>query len=191
MVSQLKIFCTVTFTSLSFFLFALVSSPASANETPVESSSQLIPITEQVASLVLGIIRYSRWPEQPQQVDICIVGDVHHAGLLLQSTHYIGDVPVVSQNVSMEQVLSLTTNCHLYYVGHLASKHYSQVYDAVGHSAVITIEEENELCSIGGMFCFFIQNERATFKVNLDAVSRSSVKIHPSVLRLGQHRSAL
>ncbi|MDP4536953.1 YfiR family protein [Alkalimonas collagenimarina] len=190
MTLHLRFFFKITFVSLSILLLTSVSA-VSAKEAPKQQVSQLIPITEQVASLVLGIIRYSRWPEPLQQVDICVVGQVKHAETLLLATHFIGDVPVVSQSTSIEQVLSLTTECHLYYAGHLPSELYKQLYAAVGSSAVITIEEENEHCSIGGMFCFNINNDKATFKVNLDAVSRSSVRIHPSVLRLGQHRSGL
>lgn len=181
----------VVLSSLGLFLLITTGTKVFAASPSVEQAPNLTPISEQVAALVLGIIRYSRWPESPQQVDICVVGDVKHADILLHATHYIGDVPVVSKTVSMEQVLAQTTRCHLYYLGALASGFYSDLYAAVGDSAVITIEEENEQCSIGGMFCFTISDDKATFKINLDAVSRSTVRIHPSVLRLGQHRSGL
>ncbi|MCC5826026.1 YfiR family protein [Alkalimonas sp.] len=164
---------------------------ASAEESRSPHVAPLPPVSEQVANLVLGIIRYSRWPEPLQHVNICVVGNVMHADILLQATHFIGDVPVDSQVLSIEEALAQTSGCHLYYLGYLSGSYYQQLYDAVGNTAVITMEEENEHCSMGGMFCFTVANDKATFKINLDAVSRSTVKVHPSVLRLGQHRGGL
>ncbi len=162
-----------------------------AGETGSQPVIEPTPISEQIAFLVLGIIRYSRWPEAPAQVDVCILGDVQYADMLLQATHFIGEVPVVSQVVTLEQALSEHGLCQVYYLGEASSEVYQLLYQAVGANAVITMEEENEYCSIGGMFCFHVENSKASFKINLDAISRSQVRIHPSVLRLGQYRSNL
>ncbi|MEE2002407.1 YfiR family protein [Alkalimonas sp. MEB108] len=177
----LMLLCCIAFSEASL----------AAEKAASQQTTELAPISEQIAFLVLGIIRYSRWPEAPEQVDVCILGDVQYADILMEATHYIGEVPVVSQVVTLEQALTDHKSCHVYYLGQTSSQVYQQLYQAVGTSAVITMEEENEYCSIGGMFCFNVENSKASFKINLDAISRSKVRIHPSVLRLGQYRSDL
>jgi hypothetical protein len=36
------------------------------------------------------------------------------------------------------------------------------------------------------MFCLGISDEHVGFKVNLDAVARSGIRVHPNVLQLGK-----
>jgi hypothetical protein len=51
---------------------------------------------------------------------------------------------------------------------------------------VLTISEHNPSCTVGSMFCLNVDGERVTFEINLDAVARSGVRVHPNVLGLAR-----
>lgn len=54
-----------------------------------------------------------------------------------------------------------------------------------GHP-VLTIAEHDPSCTAGGMFCLNVDGDRVSFDINLDAVARSGVRVHPNVLNLAR-----
>ncbi len=54
---------------------------------------------------------------------------------------------------------------------------------------VLSIGQGSEFCSDGGMFCLTPDPAGLRFEVNLDAVSRSGLRVHPQVLRLARPRT--
>lgn len=53
---------------------------------------------------------------------------------------------------------------------------------------VLSIGPGSEFCSDGGLFCLSPGPAGLRFEVNLDAVSRSGLRVHPQVLRLARPR---
>ncbi|MCK2827228.1 YfiR family protein, partial [Escherichia coli] len=51
------------------------------------------------------------------------------------------------------------------------------------------IAEQNTECIIGSAFCLIIHNNDVRFAVNLDALSRSGVKVNPDVLMLARKKN--
>ncbi|EOB2354640.1 TPA: YfiR family protein, partial [Escherichia coli] len=49
--------------------------------------------------------------------------------------------------------------------------------------------EQNTECIIGSAFCLIIHNNDVRFAVNLDALSRSGVKVNPDVLMLARKKN--
>jgi hypothetical protein len=43
-------------------------------------------------------------------------------------------------------------------------------------------------CAVGSAFCLQISNDQAGFKVNLDSLARSGVRVHPNVLQLARKK---
>ncbi|STL78088.1 156G surface protein [Escherichia coli] len=54
---------------------------------------------------------------------------------------------------------------------------------------VIINAEQNTECIIGSAFCLIIHNNDVRFAVNLDALSRSGVKVNPDVLMLARKKN--
>ena len=61
---------------------------------------------------------------------------------------------------------------------------------AVAGHPVLTISENDPSCTAGGMFCLNVDGERVSFDINLDAVARSGVRVHPNVLNLARRPGA-
>ena len=55
--------------------------------------------------------------------------------------------------------------------------------------ALLLIAEQNTECIIGSAFCLIIHNNDVRFAVNLDALSRSGVKVNPDVLMLARKKN--
>ncbi|EPV2641374.1 TPA: YfiR family protein, partial [Escherichia coli] len=54
---------------------------------------------------------------------------------------------------------------------------------------LLLIAEQNTECIIGSAFCLIIHNNDVRFAVNLDALSRSGVKVNPDVLMLARKKN--
>jgi len=66
-----------------------------------------------------------------------------------------------------------------------------QLLSAISGQPVLSIGEHQEFCSLGGMFCLDLNDPKGvTFSTNLDAISRSKVRINPQVLRLAERLKA-
>lgn len=142
----------------------------------------------EVAELLLGIIHFSRWPDSAKDLQLCIVGETEHTEFLLSTDLSVGEFVIDTRWVDETHLLSEVNTCQVLYFGHYDTAHINDFYAVLYGNPVLTIDEWNEACRVGGMFCLSYSGDRLGFKVNLDAVGRSQVRIHPGVLRLGQRR---
>lgn len=145
--------------------------------------------SQEVTELILGIIHFSRWPDSLQHLQLCIVGDSAHTEFILNTELEVGGYDIDSKWVDDADLLVDLNSCQVLFFGHYDVRHINNVYEQLYGRAVLTIDELNEHCRVGGMFCLYDNDGKLGFKVNLDAVGRSQVRIHPRVLRLGQRAS--
>jgi hypothetical protein len=138
-----------------------------------------------VAQVVQGIINYARWPQPSQQLNLCIVAPTEYADLLWQNqlaaTLYLIHVQrMLIDNPQLEE------DCQAIYLGKADSEQRRTLFNRVAGKPILTITESSQGCSEGSLFCLKIADEHVGFQVNLDAVARSGIRIHPNVLRLGK-----
>jgi hypothetical protein len=165
-----------------FLGLALISSPLASDDHSNDYQSQ------KVAELILGIIHFSRWPDSVKNLQLCIVGETDHTEFILNTELMVGDYVIDSKWVDDAHLLDETGTCQVLFFGDYDTKQINSFYAQLYGSPVLTIDELNEDCRVGGMFCLHDKEGKLGFKVNLDAVGRSQVRIHPGVLRLGQRR---
>ncbi|AJE36684.1 YfiR family protein [Aeromonas hydrophila] len=60
------------------------------------------------------------------------------------------------------------------------------VLDILSYTRWPTEPSELRLCVADSVFCLQIGKERIRFRVNLDALARSGVRVHPAVLKLAK-----
>lgn len=60
--------------------------------------------------------------------------------------------------------------------------------DFVGRPVMVIAEEDFE-CEGGSMFCLNIRENQVSFRINLDAIARSGIHVHPGVLQLGRRKA--
>jgi len=135
-----------------------------------------------IATMVRGIISFTRWPAQPDPMQFCLLGPTRMTD---------GDLDTLSaggRGVRVTRVpegaASVPASCDTLYLGTVPPQRLSRLI-AQGHERpLLTIAEEDAACRGGTMFCLHVRRSDISFELNLDAVSRSGVTVDPRVLRL-------
>ncbi len=144
---------------------------------------------ESVTQVVLGILSYARWPVEPAQVQLCIVGPTQYTDDLVKGTTQATGRPVTVQRVLADHP-SIATDCNAIYIGRLTHDERTRLFASLIGKPVLSISEGGDQCTVGSLFCLRVADEQVSFEVNLDSVARSGVRIHPSVLQLSRRRPA-
>ncbi|QCP50259.1 YfiR family protein [Trinickia violacea] len=172
---------------------ALAETPASAagpaNDTRgVDTASRADPTTSPrdaaVRQVVLGIISFTHWPTPPARLRLCVTGRPDYASGLVGALQ-AGATPLDVQRIGFDDP-AIGAACDVVYLGDLSVDERQQVRAAVAGHPVLTISEHDSSCTAGSMFCLNVDVERITFDINLDAVARSGVRVHPNVLNLAR-----
>jgi hypothetical protein len=134
--------------------------------------------TEDVGALVGGIISYSRWPTEPRPVRLCLVGSTRYALRMSDAQRIAG------QSILIRSIGATTSpaGCDVVYLGTMRAAARTRLLAATHGQPIVSIIENDLHCRSGAMFC--LEPSRSSFKLNIDAVSRSQVHIDPRVLRI-------
>lgn len=141
-----------------------------------------------VTQVVLGILSYARWPVEPPQLRLCIVGPTQYTDDLVKGTTQATGRPVVVQRLLADHP-DIVKACDAVYIGELSVDERSRLFASLMGHPVLSISEGGDQCTVGSLFCLRVGDEQVSFEVNLDSVARSGVRIHPSVLQLSRRRA--
>ncbi|MDR0245381.1 MAG: YfiR family protein [Burkholderia sp.] len=155
-----------------------IAAAASPANPPVSSHDTT------VRQVVLGIISFTRWPTTPVRLHLCVTGRPDYARGLTDTLE-AGSTQVDVQRVRPDDP-ALGIACDAVYLGTLSNDERTRVRAAVAGHPVLTISEHDPSCTAGGMFCLTVDGDRVSFDINLDAVARSGVRVHPNVLNLAR-----
>ncbi|WP_460148018.1 YfiR family protein [Pseudomonas sp. S2_A02] len=142
-----------------------------------------------VTQVVLGILSYARWPVEPQQLRLCIVGPTEYTDDLVKGTTQATGRPVTVRRLLADNP-AIAGECDAVYIGKLTSDERSRLFASLTGRPVVSISEDGDQCTVGSLFCLRVGDEQVSFEVNLDSVARSGVRIHPSVLQLSRRKPA-
>jgi hypothetical protein len=156
------------------------------SQTPVSMADQR---AQSVTQVVLGILSYARWPVEPAQLRLCIVGPTEYTDDLVKGTTQATGRPVTVRRLLAGNP-SIAGECDAVYIGKLTSDERSQLFASLTGRPVLSISESDDPCTVGSLFCLRVSDEQVSFEVNLDSVARSGVRIHPSVLQLSRRKPA-
>nr|WP_238934008.1 YfiR family protein [Pseudomonas lundensis] len=164
-----------------------MSTPCFAQpETPISLADQRAKAVTQV---VLGILSYARWPVEPAELHLCVVGPTEYTDDLLK-----GATQSTGRSVQVRRLLAnnpaIVSDCNALYLGKLTDEERSTLFQLLNGQPVLSISERDDRCTVGTLFCLRVGDEQVSFEVNLDSVARSGVRIHPSVLQLSRRRAA-
>lgn len=166
---------------------ANAASPASVARPADAASRAGLPISPRdaaVRQVVLGIVSFTHWPTPPARLRLCLIGKTAYAQGLLDAQQ-AGSTPLDVQHIAFDDP-AIGTVCDIVYFGSLSDDEIQRVRAAVADHPVLTISEDNPSCTTGSMFCLNVDDNPITFDINLDAVARSGVRVHPNVLNLSR-----
>lgn len=136
-----------------------------------------------VARTVRAIIEYTRWPTRQDPVVLCVAGPALHSGQL--GGLRLADGRRVERRAVAASAGSLA-GCDVLYLGQLPLAQQRQLTAAVRGRGVLTIAEADPGHASEAMFALTYKPVALSFRLNIDAVSRSGLKIDPRVLRVAQ-----
>ncbi|MFD1561047.1 YfiR family protein [Paraburkholderia silviterrae] len=160
------------------------ASPARAVTATSHADPAISPRDAAVRQVVLGIISFTHWPTPPARLHLCVTGQPDYAHALVD-TLQAGSTPLDVQRLHFDDA-ALGKACEIVYLGNLTDDERQQVSATVAGHPVLTIAEHDPSCTAGSMFCLNVDGNRVTFDINLDAVARSGVRVHPNVLNLAR-----
>ncbi|QVM92054.1 YfiR family protein [Pseudomonas entomophila] len=173
---------------LSLLTAMLLSNGAPAWAGSAASDAQVQQRAKAVTQVVLGILSYARWPAEPNPLRLCLVGPTEYADDLIK-----GNVQNSGHALQVRRLLagdaSVGSGCDAVYIGKLDSTQREQLFKAINGHPVLSISEADDPCTVGSLFCLRVGDQQVAFDVNLDSVTRSGVRIHPSVLQLSRRRA--
>ncbi|MCG8296095.1 YfiR family protein [Pseudomonas entomophila] len=173
---------------LSLLTAMLLSNSAPAWAGSAASDAQVQQRAKAVTQVVLGILSYARWPAEPNPLRLCLVGPTEYADDLIK-----GNVQNSGHALQVRRLLagdaSVSSGCDAVYIGKLDNVQREQLFKAINGHPVLSISEADDPCTVGSLFCLRVGDQQVAFDVNLDSVTRSGVRIHPSVLQLSRRRA--
>lgn len=173
--------------------WALAALVMAAVATPLHAQAGLIPAglplsqdaegrATGTAQIVGSILSYTRWPKMPNPVRLCVIGPARHDGQL--SGKLPGGVAVSRRELPALSP-EIATACDALYIGEIAQSAVRAAVGAVRGRPTLTIAENDPTCRGGAMFCLRFGRE-LSFALNIDAITRSAIRVDPRVLRISR-----
>jgi len=143
---------------------------------------------EAVARVVMSLLSYARWPAERETLRLCVDTSAHYAGKLMEggplSTGRLVDARPVDALAD-----ALAPECDALYIGAMTDALRKKLTTELVGKPVLVITEQDFECEVGSMFCLNIRENQVSFRINLDAIARSGIHVHPGVLQLGRRRT--
>jgi hypothetical protein len=144
--------------------------------------------SEAVARMVMSLLSYARWPAERETLRLCVDTDARYGGKLMEGGSLSTGRLVQARSVD-PLADTLAPECDALYMGAMTDARRKKLTaDLVGKPVLVIVEEDFE-CEVGSMFCLTFRENQVSFRINLDAIARSGIHIHPGVLQLGRRRT--
>lgn len=146
------------------------------------------PTNAAVAQTVNGILSYSRWPggTASRALTLCIIPPVKYAAQLTPDGSAFTGRPLKVLTLPFDS--PLLTQCDALYSGSTTAEQQNDLHQRLEGHAILTIGEQDDACALLNAFCLVITPVHTGFKVNLDTLSRSGVRVNPAVLQLAREK---
>ncbi|MCB9367436.1 MAG: YfiR family protein [Calditrichaeota bacterium] len=142
------------------------------------------------AAFIYNFANFTTWPDSTFEGEhsplvVAILGDDPFGSDLDVAE---SKVTTSGRVLEVERVNSLAAlpSCHILYISRSFSHSMSSIADFAKDRAILTITDVVDACDNGIMICFFSEDNKIRFHVNLDAVEDSKLRVDPRVLKLGR-----
>lgn len=139
----------------------------------------------EVAQVLFGIISYVRWPVARPEVRVCMLGAPRYGAAIV-------DTPASSLGqrirVKVPAAASAASECDVVYLGSLPEGEREHLLAQIIGKPILSVAEPGTSCSVGTMFCLRLSEAQIGFDVNLDAIARSGLRVHPNALQIARRK---
>ncbi|MCX7291021.1 YfiR family protein [Janthinobacterium sp.] len=139
----------------------------------------------EVAQVLFGIISYVRWPVARPEVRVCMLGTPRYGAAIV-------DTPASSLGqrirVKIPAATAAAGECDVVYLGSLPEGEREHLLAQVIGKPILSVAEPGTSCTVGTMFCLRLSEAQIGFDVNLDAIARSGLRVHPNALQIARRK---
>jgi hypothetical protein len=146
-----------------------------------------VDASTQIGHVVAGILSYARWPTPIKTYRFCTVGEVVYLHNGLKSLSQATSDPVSVRSLTGDEP-SWVADCDVLYIGGVKPALRGVLLSEAIGKPILTISEGDSVCAEPSMFCLAVQGGEVGLLANLDAISRSGIRINPKVLQLIRRR---
>lgn len=177
----------VTTILLPAALLALGDMPPVATGDPLSMPFAMAGATDgagydpAVARVVQSLAEFTRWPSPENPLQLCVAGPALHAGRL--DGLRLADGRRIERRALAPAAVTPAI-CDAVYIGQISFPAQRQLTAALRGRGVMTIAEADPACRSQAMFCLTFAAQAVSFRLNIDAVARSGLRVDPRVLRL-------
>lgn len=171
---------------LGLLLGGLAGGPCQAQALPSLPQAVVAQSALATGAILQAIVSYTRWPQRPASLGLCISRSASDAQEIARQVQPLHDGRQLDVHLIEANQTPLPAQCQAVYLEGWQPEALRQLLRSLAHQPVLTLGRGPEFCSDGGMFCLESLDGRTRFEVNLDAVARSGLRVHPQVLRLAQ-----
>ncbi|ANI30856.1 membrane protein [Yersinia entomophaga] len=171
---------------LIVFTFVFSTGARSAEEPA--NANVIQARTDAATKMVLGIISYARWPVTPQVIRLCVVAPTNYAEGLFNPALMATQHPIKVERFPFASP-AISSQCDAIYLGSATAEQRLELINRTQGHPILTISEDYSECATGSAFCLLVEDNQASFKVNMDALARTGVRVHPSVLQLARKKA--
>ncbi|WP_219116716.1 YfiR family protein [Janthinobacterium sp. UMAB-56] len=139
----------------------------------------------EVAQVLFGIISYVRWPVARPEVRVCMLGAPRYGANVV-------DTPASSLGqrirVKIPAAAAAAGECDVVYLGSLPDGEREHLLAQIIGKPILSVAEPGTSCSVSTMFCLRLSEAQIGFDVNLDAIARSGLRVHPNALQIARRK---
>jgi hypothetical protein len=151
---------------------------------------QSTPLELQVkAAILFNFAKFIEWPESSaaseMPMNFCVLGSEDFYDTLTQMVRgksINGRPPVARLIHGIPEI----RNCQLLFIGASDKKRLPELISAAEASGVVTVGDLDEFARHGGMIRLIKEANKVRFRINVDAVNRSGLKISSKLLQLAE-----
>ena len=154
--------------------------PISTQTSAPVASDGIAIATADIAS---GIVTYARWPSDLRAVRLCIVGPTT-MGARIDNRRLINGQMLATSRMTAAQWSA--DQCDALYLGRTTAVERTTIIRSLTNRPILSMTDSDPQCVHGSMFCLRSVTGGVTFDLNIDAVSRSRVRVDPRVLALAR-----
>ncbi|MGK5010488.1 YfiR family protein [Janthinobacterium sp. MDB2-8] len=140
----------------------------------------------EVAQVLFGIISYVRWPVARPEVRVCMLGAPRFGAAIV-------DTPASSLGqrirVKIPAAAAAAGECDVIYLGSLPDGEREHLLAQIIGKPILSVAEPGTSCTVGTMFCLRLSEAQIGFDVNLDAIARSGLRVHPNALQIARRKA--
>lgn len=142
------------------------------------------------AAMLYNLMQFVEWPPSAYAAEdsprvLCVLGWDPFGNSLAS---LVSDKVVDGRHVQIRHVTAgnQVRACHVLYISSSERKHLPEVFSQLSGASVLTVGEMSHFAERGGMVQFALEENHVRFEINLDAASRSDLRISARLLALAR-----